>query len=174
MFEQLDNSKRTSEQERSIEIYGLHPRTDEFRIQSAMAQFGDVEKVSIRPCRNGVKTIARVTYSEAEDVKKVLESKRKWVFVGNDLVRVSKVGTEKVRWELNFIGKLSNLPYGTTPLDLQLLLEGNKAEYITIPRTYGQEGKFVKRQREAFIYFSSQSDMEEAMEVPLRIGGRET
>ncbi|KAF9341964.1 hypothetical protein BGX26_008548, partial [Mortierella sp. AD094] len=59
MFEQLDNSKQTSEQERAIEIYGLHPRTPEFRIQSAMAKFGDVEKISTRPCKNGVKIIAR-------------------------------------------------------------------------------------------------------------------
>ncbi|KAF9081165.1 hypothetical protein BGX27_005039, partial [Mortierella sp. AM989] len=174
MFKRQDNTRHTSEQERSIEIYGLHPRTPEFRILSAMAQFGDVEKVTTRPCKRGFKIIAKVVFKRKEDVAKVQKSGRKWVFVGRDLARLSTVGAEKVSWELNFIAKLSNLPFGTTTLDLQPLLGENKAEFIIIPKIYSREGKFVQNQREAFVYFANLADMESNMETPVRISGHTT
>ncbi|KAF9904022.1 hypothetical protein BX616_001430, partial [Lobosporangium transversale] len=41
IFTRVDQDQRITEQDRSVEIYGLHPRTDDFRIKSAMAQFGE-------------------------------------------------------------------------------------------------------------------------------------
>ncbi|KAI7816412.1 hypothetical protein BC939DRAFT_508352 [Gamsiella multidivaricata] len=50
LFTRMDNTRRVAEQERTVEVYGLHPRTDDFHIKSAMSQFGDIEKISTRPC----------------------------------------------------------------------------------------------------------------------------
>ncbi|KAF8953809.1 hypothetical protein BGZ46_003133 [Entomortierella lignicola] len=174
MFKRLDNARKTSEQERSIEIYGLHPRTDEFRIRSALSQYGDIQKVTTRPCSRGVKVTARIIFGKEESVVKFKETGKKCVFIGRDLARVSMIGSEKVRWELNFVAKLSGLPVGTTTLDLQPLLGEDKAEFIIIPKIFGRGGKFITNQREAFVYFSTQADMESNMEVPVRLGGHET
>ncbi|KAF9994918.1 hypothetical protein BGZ79_000310, partial [Entomortierella chlamydospora] len=92
IFTRLDNARQTSEMERSIEIYGLHPRTEEFKIQSAMAKFGDIQKITTRPCSRGVKIIAKVTFGDAEDVTKFKDTGKKWVFIGRDLARVSTIG----------------------------------------------------------------------------------
>jgi hypothetical protein len=175
MFTRLDNtSQLLLEQERTIEIYGLHPRTDTFRITSSMTRYGIVEKIATRPCRRGVKIIARVVFTNVEDVKKFKEENRKWVYIGRDLARVSTIGGEKVQWELNHIAKLSCLPFGTNALDLQPLLGTNKAEFIIIPKSINRNGRSVINQQEAFVYFSNQEDMEKNMATPIRVGGRET
>ncbi|KAG0366463.1 hypothetical protein BGZ54_005297, partial [Gamsiella multidivaricata] len=66
MFTRMDNTRREAEQERTIEVYGLHPLTDDFRIKSAMARYGVVEKIITRPCKNGIKITARVIFEDVQ------------------------------------------------------------------------------------------------------------
>lgn len=174
LFTRYDNTLRQTEQQRSIEIYGLHPRIDEFRITSAMSQFGEVEKINTRICRNGVKMSARVTFQEEGIIEKIAKEGRKWVFIGRDLARLSMVGSERLNWELKYVAKLSQLPMGTTALDLQSLLEEKKAEFIIIPKIISRDGKRTRNLREAFVYFSSEEDMKSNMEKPVRVGGYDT
>ncbi|KAF9895648.1 hypothetical protein BX616_009162, partial [Lobosporangium transversale] len=133
-----------------------------------MAQFGEVEKIVTRPCKNGIKIVARVLFRQEESVKKIQAEKKKWVFVGRDLARLSTIGKEKVVWELRYVAKLSQLPMGTTPLDLKEILGENKAEFLIIPRIFSKEGKYTKTLREAFVYFSSEADMVSCMEIPIK------
>ncbi|KAI1291647.1 hypothetical protein EDD11_008800, partial [Mortierella claussenii] len=66
LFTRIDNTRRVSEQERTVEVYGLHFRTDDFHIRSTMTQFGDIEKINTRPCTNGLNIAVRVAFRNVE------------------------------------------------------------------------------------------------------------
>jgi len=170
MFKRLDNTQRESELERTVEVYGLPPRIAEFRIISAMNTFGPVEKISTRPCSKGVKITAQVVFNSVDDVLDLKKSGRNHVYVGKDLARLRKIGNEMVTWELKHVAKLSGLPSGTSELDLQSLLGEDKADFVTVPKFYIREGKQMRLQREAFVYFRTEEAMKKMMESPIKIG----
>ncbi|KAF9983259.1 hypothetical protein BGZ79_005809, partial [Entomortierella chlamydospora] len=64
MFTRVDNSRRVSELERTVEVYGLHPRTAESRIRAALNKFGSLEQgqIATRPCTKGCKITAKVIF----------------------------------------------------------------------------------------------------------------
>jgi hypothetical protein len=173
MFSENNNNTRALEKERTIEIYGLHPKIAEFRILSAMSKIGKVEKINTLPCRRGIKIMAKVVFQKKEDVDKFLAAGKKSIYIGQDLARVSWVGNEKLKWELGHIAKLVNLPFGTTTLDLEPLLGQNKAEFIIIPKTTGRNGMVVRNLREAFVYFSNEEDRRKNIETTVKIGGQD-
>jgi hypothetical protein len=170
MFTRMDNKSRESALERTVEVYGLHPRTPEFRMQSAMSRFGEVEKINTRPCSKGIKITAQVVFRNSEDVRKIKEAGLSSVFVGKDLARLRKVGGDMVDWELRYVAKLSCLPLGTTALDLQSLLGQDKANFLTVPKFFIQAGKQTRHQREAFVYFPSEEVKEKMTATPVKIG----
>ncbi|KAG0352913.1 hypothetical protein BGZ54_002515 [Gamsiella multidivaricata] len=150
LFTRMDNTRRVAEQERTVEVYGLHPRTDDFHIKSAMSQFGDIEKISTRPCTKGIKIIVRVTFRKVGALEKIQKMGRKWVFIGRDLARLSMVGNERITWELKDVAKIPNLPFGTRAKDLEELLGEKKAEFLTVPRVSTRNGSQTMNLREAF------------------------
>ncbi|KAF9016363.1 hypothetical protein BGZ52_005922, partial [Haplosporangium bisporale] len=83
---------------------------------------------------------------------------------GQDMARLKSLGGESVTWVTDHVMKLSGLHFGTTPLDLGELLakEEGKADFIDIPRIFNKDGSKMRRQQEAFIYFSSKEEMEKA------------
>ncbi|KAI1315835.1 hypothetical protein EDD11_000269, partial [Mortierella claussenii] len=174
LFTRIDNARRVSEQERTVEVYGLHPRTDDFHIRSAMTQFGEIEKINTRPCTKGIKITVKVTFRDVEAVEKIQKMGRKWVFIGRDLARLSMVGSERISWELKYVAKIANLPFGTRAKDLEELLGEKKAEFLTVPRVFSRNGRQTMNLREAFVYFSSEEEMEKNMATPVRINGHDT
>ncbi|KAG0196191.1 hypothetical protein BGX28_010454 [Mortierella sp. GBA30] len=173
MFTIMDSTHRNSQLERTVEVYGLHPRIEEFRIRTAMSRFGEIENVTTRPCTKGIKLTASVVFSEVDDVKKIKELGLTSIYVGKDLARLRKIGGEMVNWELRFVAKLSCLPLGTTPMDLHSLLGEGKADFLTVPKIFAKQGRLVRHQREAFVYFPSEKVMEEMTATPVSIGEAE-
>ncbi|KAG0359632.1 hypothetical protein BGZ54_009872 [Gamsiella multidivaricata] len=124
MFTRMSNKRRESELERTVEIYGLHPHTPEFRIKSAMSRRGEVEKITTRPCSKENQNHGASGFQQSggceEDpgFRNVVNICRKGTFT-----RLRKVGGEMIEWGLRYVSKLSCLPSGTTAMDLQSLLE---------------------------------------------------
>jgi hypothetical protein len=174
LFTTVDNSKRENITERTIEVYGLHPRTSEVRIRMAMNKLGKIEEGHIvtRPCTKGFKITAMVVFTNVETVKKIKDSGRTSVFVGTQLARLRKIGTEMVDWHMEHVAKLSGLPRYTTEMDLASLLGEGKADFIDIPYVFQGERRFTNLS-EAFVYFKSPEDMATLMATPVRIGDRE-
>ncbi|KAG0283254.1 hypothetical protein BGZ98_006407, partial [Dissophora globulifera] len=137
---------------------------------SAMSQYGNIENISTRPCSRGVKIAAEVVFRNLDGVKAFKEAVQDYVYIGKDLARVRKIGTESVAWEMKFVAKLSGLPVGTNDLDLADLLGEGKANFVKVPRYFTRDGKQWRYQREAFVYFATEEDMKKAMETPVKIG----
>ncbi|KAF9330773.1 hypothetical protein BG006_006308 [Podila minutissima] len=164
LFFQPNPAARESTNARTIEIYGLSPRTPKELIRTSLAKFGAVSGISLRACTRGIKCTAEVIFQSTESVAKVKASNAQAVFIGQDMARLKTLGGESVTWVTDHVMKLSGLRFGTTPLDLGELLakEEGKADFIDIPRIFNKDGSKMRRQQEAFIYFSSKEDMEKA------------
>ncbi|KAF9346220.1 hypothetical protein BGX26_002294 [Mortierella sp. AD094] len=102
-------------------------------------------RFTTQPCTKGCKIIAKVVFRNVDDVKKIIESERKHVFVGSQLARLSKI-------------------------DLASLLEDGKADFVDVPYNFYNGKRKSSRQREAFIYFKSEEDRAATMAVPTKIG----
>ncbi|KAF9396404.1 hypothetical protein BGX21_009545 [Mortierella sp. AD011] len=157
MFTRVDNSHRVSELERTVEVYRLHPRTAKSRIRAALNKFGSLEqgKIATRPCTKGCKIAAKVIFRNVDDVKKILESGRKHVFMGTQLARLSKIGNERVEWERRFVVKLSGLPWNMSELDLVSLLEECKANFVDVPYIF-YHGKGRRSANGKLLFISNQ------------------
>ncbi|KAF9342547.1 hypothetical protein BGX34_007984, partial [Mortierella sp. NVP85] len=118
------------------------------------------------------KEIAIVVFKNAADVQKLMESGRTSVFVGKQMARLRKIGNEMVDWHKEHVAKLSGLPLGTAEMDLTSLLGEGKADFIDIPYSF-QGGRRYTRQREAFVYFKSEEEMETMVNTPVKIGDQE-
>ncbi|GJJ69415.1 hypothetical protein EMPS_01761 [Entomortierella parvispora] len=167
MFKRLDNTKRELEIERTLEVYGLHPRTHRDRIESALGRFGEIERITTRPCTRGVKITASVLFREKKATDGIRNAKLSAIFVGKDMARIRRIGTpELIEWDKTIVAKLTGLPNGTTPLDLSSLLGPDKATFITVPWAPTKGGTQSRRLNEAFVYFPS----EEAKAAVTRMG----
>ncbi|KAG0348401.1 hypothetical protein BG005_011552, partial [Podila minutissima] len=164
LFFQPNPAARESINARTIEVYGLSPRTPKELIRTSLAKFGAVSGISLRACTRGIKCIAEVIFQSTDSVAKVKASNAQAVFIGQDMARLKSLGGESVTWVTDHVRKLSGLRFGTTPLDLGELLakEEGKADFIDIPRIFNKDGSKMRRQQEAFIYFSSKEEMEKA------------
>ncbi|ORZ21056.1 hypothetical protein BCR41DRAFT_421067, partial [Lobosporangium transversale] len=141
LFFEMNTDTRERELERTVEVYGIAPRTPEFLIKSAMLQFGTIEKIATRPCSKGVKITAAVVYNNVEDVTKFKLANREHVFIGKELARIRKIGNERVEWTLTHVAKISGLPFGTTDKDLEPLLGEKQANFVKVPRYFSKDGK---------------------------------
>ncbi|KAG0213004.1 hypothetical protein B0O80DRAFT_500224 [Mortierella sp. GBAus27b] len=95
----------------------------------AMNNLGKVEegRIVTRPCTKRFKITAMVVFENADTMKKIKDSSRKIVFVGMQLARLGKFGTEVVvDWNMEHVAKLSGLPRYTTEMDLVSLLGEGK------------------------------------------------
>ncbi|KAG0008517.1 hypothetical protein BGZ81_004034, partial [Podila clonocystis] len=164
LFFQPNPAARESITARTIEVYGLSPRTPKELIRTSLAKFGAVSGISLRACTRGIKCIAEVIFQSTDPVTKVKASNAQAVFIGLDMARLKSIGGETVTWVTDHVMKLSGLHFGTTPMDLGELLvkEEGKADFIDIPRIFNKDGSKMRRQQEAFIYFSSKEEMEKA------------
>ncbi|KAK3818511.1 MAG: hypothetical protein J3Q66DRAFT_400025 [Benniella sp.] len=174
LFTRLDNNQRAAELQRTVEVYGLHPLTAEARIRSAMNMYGQLEdkEIATRPCTKGCKITAIVVFKNAADVQKLMESGRTSVFVGKQMARLRKIDNEMVDWHMQHVAKLSGLPLGSSEMDLASLLGEGKADFIDIPYIF-QGGRRYARQREAFVYFKSEEEMNAMVTTPVKIGDQE-
>ncbi|KAF9276709.1 hypothetical protein BGZ68_009831 [Mortierella alpina] len=170
LFTRLQRYDRQTEMARTVEVYGIHPRTPEARIRSAMSRFGEIEAVRIRACSRGIKSTAKVVFFSKTSVEEITAMGSTAVFVGRDLARLRMIGEKRVEWKLGFVAKLSCLPFGTNALDLRALLGKGKADFITVPQIYSKDGRQQQYQREAFVYFKTEEDMEKTTATPVRIG----
>ncbi|CAO3570247.1 unnamed protein product [Mortierella alpina] len=170
LFTRIQRSDRQTEKARTVEVYGIHPRTPEARIRSAMSRFGEIEFVRIRACSRGIKSTASVVFFSATSVQGIKGTGLTSVFVGRDLARLRSIGEERVEWQLGFVSKLSGLPFGTNALDLRALLGKGKADFITVPQIHSRDGRQMRYQREAFVYFKTEEDMVKTTATPVKIG----
>ncbi|ORY93676.1 hypothetical protein BCR41DRAFT_365574, partial [Lobosporangium transversale] len=174
LFFKINTDTRERKLERTVEVYGIAPRTPEFLIKSAMLQFGTIEKIATRLLRLAVKITAAVVYNNVEDVTKFKWANREHVFNGKELARIRKIGNERVEWTLTHVAKISGLPFGTTDKDSEPLLGEKQANFVKVPRYFSKDGKKWQYQREAFVYFPSAEAMAEIITKPVKIGGIET
>lgn len=173
LFTRLVHSQRQTELARTVEVYGIHPRTPEPRVRSALSRFGEIESVRIRACSRGIKSAASVVFKHFASVEKIKDAGLTSIFVGRDLARIRRIGEEMISWELRFVAKLSCLPYETSALDLHTLLGKEKADFITVPQIFSKDGRQQRYQREAFVYFTSEAAMEKMTATPVMIGETE-
>lgn len=170
MFKRLDNTERVLEIERTVEVYGLHPRTHLDRVKSALARFGEIERITTRPCTRGMKITASVVFTSKEAADGIRNSNLASVFVGKDMARIRRIGTDTIEWDKTIVAKLTCLPFGTTPLDLSSLVGTNKASFITIPWAITREGQKSRRVCEAFVYFPSEEAKEQVTKKGVSFG----
>ncbi|KAF9555306.1 hypothetical protein EC968_009017, partial [Mortierella alpina] len=170
LFTRILRPDRQTQQARTVEVYGIHPRTPEARIRSAMSQFGEIEGIRIRACSRGIKSTASVVFYSKTSVETITAKGLTAVFVGRDLARLRMIGEKRVEWQLGFVAKLSCLPSGTNALDLRALLGEGKADFITVPQIFSRDGRQQRYQREAFVYFRSVDDLEKMTASPVKIG----
>ncbi|KAF8921682.1 hypothetical protein BGZ52_011421, partial [Haplosporangium bisporale] len=75
-FERASDQRRTSAQERTVVVHGLHHLVEEFRIKSSLAKFGDIETIKLDPNSSGTpKVSARVRFVSLEAIKLMQEAK---------------------------------------------------------------------------------------------------
>ncbi len=170
LFTRIIRPDRQTEQARTVEVYGIHPRTPEARIRSALSRFGEIESVRIRACSRGIKSTASVVFSNKISVDDIQAKGLTAVFVGRDLARLRMIGEKRVEWNLGYVAKLSCLPFGTNALDLRALLGEGKADFITVPQIYSRDGRQQRYQREAFVYFKTADDLDKTTATPVKIG----
>lgn len=169
IFNRMDTSSRDAEIERTVEVCGLHPRTEIAHIQSAFVRFGEVERIITRPHREGWRISAKVLFKTNEAIQKIKEKQVQHVQIGNNLARLSWIGGERLVWNLAFIAKLTGLPRGMHSAELLALIGQDKASFAQIPWG-GKEGQKNTHQiREAYVYFSTQETMDSVTKSKIRI-----
>lgn len=112
----------------------------------AMNNLGKVEegRIVTRPCTKRFKITAMVVFENADTMKKIKDSSRKIVFVGMQLARLGKFGTEVVvDWNMEHVAKLSGLPRYTTEMDLVSLLGEGKVDFIDIPQVFQGDKRYT-------------------------------
>ncbi|KAF9188920.1 hypothetical protein BGZ49_003891 [Haplosporangium sp. Z 27] len=172
-FELVDvNAERQHSFARSIELYGLPARVNMELLEYSANQLGAVEGIELRGCHRGLKMTATVTFEDADDVLTLLEEKARHVRVGPDLVRIRRLGEERLTWNLDIVHKLHGIPRDTNPSGLQSTLEmlGIKVDFVEIPRRYVNNGTQIRYLKEAFVYFETEQDAEVALSKNIKIG----
>ncbi|KAF9413577.1 hypothetical protein BGZ76_005004 [Entomortierella beljakovae] len=173
LFQRIDIfAEQHINMERSVEIYGIPAKVDSRLIKTAMHQLGDIEKVMVRGCARGVKLAAVIRYTDGEAVETAKKVGLRNVTIGTEMVRIKKLGSEHLKWDLEHVCKLHGLPNNTTPVDLMGVLSsmGIKADFIEIPKIYINNGRHMRYRQEAFIYFRNEKDMTDAVARSIRIG----
>jgi hypothetical protein len=174
LFERIDpNQERQHDQGRSIELYGMPARVNMDLVKLATNKLGQVENVNIRGCSRGLKVTATVWFTDATPVEQMKQQQLQHITVGNDLVRLRRVGDQTIQWELQYTGKLHGLPRDTTPLNLFSMLKSVKVDFVEIPRYYVNNHTQVRYRQEAFVYFKSEEDMMAAMVRSFKIDKHE-
>lgn len=152
---------------RSVEVYGLPPRTPETVVRLALQRFGAIESVKRQACSRGIKVTFTVSFEHEASVDEIKKMELTAIYVGNEHARLGRLGEQRLVWNTDHVKKLARLPTKTTPLDLSELLTFG-ATFIDVPKTYTNQGVFYRR--EAFIYFRNEHEMENATRKTIKIG----
>jgi len=161
MFRRLDNSQRTSAMDRTVVLFGIHPRTELIRIKSALVRYGEIEEVRTKNCRDAWKMIVHVVFKSEDALKAILQKAIRQVQIGLDIARIGWIGQTKLEWETKFVAKLTGLPARMHSADLLSLIGPEKASYIHVPWAATNGAKGTYQLREAYVYFPSQDVMNE-------------
>jgi hypothetical protein len=161
MFRRLDNSQRTSAMDRTVVLFGIHPRTERIRIQSALVRYGEIEEIRTKNCRDAWKMIVHVVFKSEDALKAIRDKAIQQVQIGLDIARIGWIGQTKLEWETKFVAKLTGLPARMHSADLLSLIGPNKASYIHVPWAATNGAKGTYQLREAYVYFPSQDVMNE-------------
>lgn len=119
--------------------------------------FGEVESLRLRIA--GPWYRADVTFKDADRIN---ENKDLWsIQYKKDLCRIAPASFSKddIDERNQYTAKLTNLPYGTTPIDLKDILQQVKAKTCFIPRTRSR----YNRRRFAYVSFASEEDFQKAL-----------
>jgi len=166
LFVRANDEWRQDRLRRSVEVYGLPPRTPEHLVKFALMPHGLIETISSHVCTRGIKVSFTVLFSSQEAIEKIKKLGTSSLFVGTEHARFGRIGEQRVTWKTGFVRKLAGLPRQTTPLDLAELLE-IKATFIDVPKNF--TGNRTQYRREAFVYFDTEADMEAASVKSVKI-----
>jgi hypothetical protein len=120
-------------------------------------KFGKIEALRMRIA--GPWYRADITFEQAEGMQ---QHKELWsIQYKKDLCRIAPAyfTRDDIEQRHQYTAKLTNLPFGTTPVDLQEILRQVKAKTCFIPRTRTQ----YSRKRFAYISFESEEDLQNVM-----------
>ncbi|KAF9270923.1 hypothetical protein BGZ88_007210, partial [Linnemannia elongata] len=81
---------------RPVEITSLQPGTTKDKIKGAFTPLGEVEFVEITQKRYGATVAATVTFVTDRPVKELQEQATRFMFVGNDSGRITRLGNEEI------------------------------------------------------------------------------
>ncbi|KAF9947243.1 hypothetical protein BGZ72_010750, partial [Mortierella alpina] len=166
LFVRANDEWRQDRLRRSVEVYGLPPRTPDHLVKFALMPHGAIESISSHVCTRGIKVSFTVLFSSQEAIEKIMKLGTSSLFVGTEHARFGRIGDQRVTWQTGFVRKLAGLPRQTTPLDLAELLE-IKATFIDVPKTF--HGNRTQYRREAFVYFNNETDMTTASARGIKI-----
>ena len=120
-------------------------------------KFGDIEALRLRTA--GPWYRADVTFAASEKIESNLDC---WAIqYKKDFCRIAPAyyTRENIEERNQFTVKLTNLPFGMTPVDLKEILKQVKAKTCFIPRT---RNRYI-RKRFAYVSFASDEDLQKVM-----------
>src|SRR5690606_15831154 len=97
LFSRATNSWKVDRLQRSVDIHGLPPRTPELKIRAAMQKLGEIESLQRQVCSRGIKINVTVVFKSLDAIKALEESNKTAIFVGNEHVRIGRIGTQRIQ-----------------------------------------------------------------------------
>ncbi|KAF9293858.1 hypothetical protein BGZ91_010351, partial [Linnemannia elongata] len=95
-FTLYTDTMATENRGRPVEITSLQPGTTKDKIRGAFTPLGEVEFVDIAHKRYGAMVAATVTFVTDRPVKELQEQTTRFMFVGNDSGRITRLGNEEI------------------------------------------------------------------------------
>ncbi|KAF9378304.1 hypothetical protein BGX21_002937, partial [Mortierella sp. AD011] len=132
-WEHITNEMKCAANARSIHLAHIPIRIQEDQVRGALSAFGSIESSRMTINRQGRYEYAIVTFTNTQAVEKVRTNHGTMIMIGNSMVRIGQLGTDRVIWSGEVMHVLRPLSRGCTDTDLEFLVREYGATYAHIP-----------------------------------------
>ncbi len=157
-FIHMEEAIHVAEESRTMELTSIHPRTTADDLKAALVHLGAIEHIALRPYNTSGISRAIITFESAAPVEKLLAQATTGFAVGSDTCIIRRLGSTPISFDPALTLKLTNLPRGFTPYELNRILE-NQGTYFGIHIPFHSETGM--RRPEAFIYFGNSAQQQQ-------------
>src|SRR5690606_28465130 len=139
-------------------------------VKGALLHYGELEMVKLWPSITGLTGNAKVIFKNNNIIQEFKKKNIKSIYIGQNMVKIKKIGKEEVQWDSNLEKKLCHLPLGCTPMDLEFLRKEHGVNNIFIQYNLYKR----RRERVAYISFNNKENMEKTIKKNFIISSYKT
>src|SRR5690606_14175323 len=103
IFKEVSLDDTEKEEERTLWLSMLPALTTIDEVKGALLHYGELEMVKLWPSITGLTGNAKIIFKNSDGIQKFKEKDIKSVFIGQNMVKVKKIGKKDVLWDMSWI-----------------------------------------------------------------------